>query len=835
MDDVPVGGGAMVGGGTQRGRGGEAFTVSFGGGPPEKKKGGGSRPNTPRQFLKRGEGQTAAAAAPSPREADSDKATSPSAGQPSKRTELRSAIQGFRKQNRLDKFSDAMVAVPAKPPPPPTAPSNPPSSARDYPSRVDDPPSASSAAGRGRGNHPPAPNGRTGTHDYSHEPEYLQEVDGRGGGGGGGHHSNPHNPPIDYESDDFEDDMRYTNTTARPTRGGAPARGPRDAPGRSAGNATSTSVDFNKYDDIDPAQTLHPRTKPPMNGGYGSAGRDIVDGRPMRRHRHDDDFSDDLGSREGAESDDDRDFRRGGYEGGRPRRSPRRERERDRTWEEAPQRPPSRGDGPLSHRERAREEQYGRMWEQKLQELDAVVSMYSRQADHLRKKEMSYERSREQADRKAQQELEERTADELKRLRKERQHLQDRCRALTAAQPQARKDREELEQLQDELALLKDEYGQKEHRYRTTIDRLQKQLKDAKGRNSQLAQSLKQAQMDKLQQEQRVQNAANQLSNAARQNRYVDDYGSDDGEDQYDEEEEREWDREREQHEREALEEEAQREREREERQRETEKREREVRAQRERDAAAAAAEEERERDRERERERERQRKRDLEREQKERQEREREAAAHRERELAAAAAAEDRKRQDEEDEAMRLQAERSQQPSAVPQQQLRFPTAAAAATAARRGHPAVTAADEEPEPEENIPGDTIVDLKEYADGKLERHYQSKKREVSYTNGTKKILLPTGHVILRFNNGDVRKTYPSGKVMYYYFQEKTRHTTHRDGVQIFDFEASQQVERHFPDGMKEISFPDGTFKYIYPDGEEESIFPDGTMQKGKAS
>ena len=29
------------------------------------------------------------------------------------------------------------------------------------------------------------------------------------------------------------------------------------------------------------------------------------------------------------------------------------------------------------------------------------------------------------------------------------------------------------------------------------------------------------------------------------------------------------------------------------------------------------------------------------------------------------------------------------------------------------------------------------------------------------------------------------------------------------------------MERHFPDGMKEITFPDGTLKYIYPDGEEE--------------
>ena len=93
-----------------------------------------------------------------------------------------------------------------------------------------------------------------------------------------------------------------------------------------------------------------------------------------------------------------------------------------------------------------------------------------------------------------------------------------------------------------------------------------------------------------------------------------------------------------------------------------------------------------------------------------------------------------------------------------------------------------------------------------------------------------------------------QQTYPSGKVVYYYCQAQTRHTTYPDGIQTFEFESSQvqhtavltltlkltkknsrkqffkitqQVERHFPDGMKEIAFPDGTMKYIYPDGAEE--------------
>ena len=49
-------------------------------------------------------------------------------------------------------------------------------------------------------------------------------------------------------------------------------------------------------------------------------------------------------------------------------------------------------------------------------------------------------------------------------------------------------------------------------------------------------------------------------------------------------------------------------------------------------------------------------------------------------------------------------------------------------------------------------------------------------------------------------------------------------------LQVFKFQ-NNQIEKHFPDGTKEISFPDGTVKCLFADGEEESIFPDGTIQK----
>lgn len=43
--------------------------------------------------------------------------------------------------------------------------------------------------------------------------------------------------------------------------------------------------------------------------------------------------------------------------------------------------------------------------------------------------------------------------------------------------------------------------------------------------------------------------------------------------------------------------------------------------------------------------------------------------------------------------------------------------------------------------------------------------------------------------------------------------------------------ASNQVEKHYPDGRKEVTFSDGTIKYLHPNGVEECYFEDGTIQK----
>ena len=48
---------------------------------------------------------------------------------------------------------------------------------------------------------------------------------------------------------------------------------------------------------------------------------------------------------------------------------------------------------------------------------------------------------------------------------------------------------------------------------------------------------------------------------------------------------------------------------------------------------------------------------------------------------------------------------------------------------------------------------------------------------------------------------------------------------------FFSLEFSKQIEKHYPDGTKEITFPDQTIKYLYPNGAEECVFSDGTIQK----
>uniref|UniRef100_A0A0C3TSQ0 Centromere protein J C-terminal domain-containing protein n=1 Tax=Guillardia theta (strain CCMP2712) TaxID=905079 RepID=A0A0C3TSQ0_GUITC len=85
-------------------------------------------------------------------------------------------------------------------------------------------------------------------------------------------------------------------------------------------------------------------------------------------------------------------------------------------------------------------------------------------------------------------------------------------------------------------------------------------------------------------------------------------------------------------------------------------------------------------------------------------------------------------------------------------------------------------------------------------------------------------------MLVHFSNRDVKRNLKDGRVIYFYAETSTTHTTFPDGIEVFEF-SNNQKEKHYPDGRKEILFPDGTLKYIKSNKEEESIFPDGTKQR----
>ncbi|XP_077996456.1 centrosomal P4.1-associated protein-like [Glandiceps talaboti] len=116
-----------------------------------------------------------------------------------------------------------------------------------------------------------------------------------------------------------------------------------------------------------------------------------------------------------------------------------------------------------------------------------------------------------------------------------------------------------------------------------------------------------------------------------------------------------------------------------------------------------------------------------------------------------------------------------------------------------------------------------------HPDGKVECIYNSGRRVITFTNGTRKEISPDGQtIIVSFFNGDIKQIMPDQRVIYYYAEAKTTHTTYPDGLEVLQF-PNNQIEKHYPDGTKEITFPDHTIKYLFPNGCEESIFPDGTV------
>ena len=115
-------------------------------------------------------------------------------------------------------------------------------------------------------------------------------------------------------------------------------------------------------------------------------------------------------------------------------------------------------------------------------------------------------------------------------------------------------------------------------------------------------------------------------------------------------------------------------------------------------------------------------------------------------------------------------------------------------------------------------------------EGKQINLYTNNKREVIFPSGVRKEIYNDGYQIVYFTNGDLKQIFPDSKSVYYFNEAKTVQTTFPDGLQVFKFN-NGQIEKHYPDGTKQISFPDGSLRYILNDGFEETHYADGTIQK----
>uniref|UniRef100_Q62183 Tcp-10 n=1 Tax=Mus musculus TaxID=10090 RepID=Q62183_MOUSE len=117
---------------------------------------------------------------------------------------------------------------------------------------------------------------------------------------------------------------------------------------------------------------------------------------------------------------------------------------------------------------------------------------------------------------------------------------------------------------------------------------------------------------------------------------------------------------------------------------------------------------------------------------------------------------------------------------------------------------------------------------KRHPNGKVERMLSDGRTIITFPNGTRKeISADKKTTLIRFFNGDMKKIKSDQKVIYYYADTQTMHTTYPDGVEVVQF-PNKWTEKFYPDGSKETVFPDGTVKQL-KDGCEETVFPDGTF------
>ena len=222
------------------------------------------------------------------------------------------------------------------------------------------------------------------------------------------------------------------------------------------------------------------------------------------------------------------------------------------------------------------------------------------------------------------------------------------------------------------------------------------------------------------------------------------------------------------------------------------EKREKEAREKREKEARQREIRERERRERE-QREQEKREAEQHEREVREKREKETREREHRDRERREKALREKREREQQEEELREeaaREAEQREKENLIAQQK-----AASLSSSVKKSSPPTTVnnlIDDDSEPIDDNPNDVLVDERRNYDGKIERYYTSRKREVIYSNGTTKVVYPSGHIVLEFNNGDVRKV--CGIIVFIEGYSEKKKKTHRL-IQVVEWFISTPMQK----------------------------------------
>ena len=107
----------------------------------------------------------------------------------------------------------------------------------------------------------------------------------------------------------------------------------------------------------------------------------------------------------------------------------------------------------------------------------------------------------------------------------------------------------------------------------------------------------------------------------------------------------------------------------------------------------------------------------------------------------------------------------------------------------------------------------TLIKSTITSEGKTINTYTNNKKEIIYQSGIRKEIYNNTYQVIYFINGDIKQIFPNGVIVYYFNEEQTIQTIFKNGLQVFKYQ-NGQIEKHYPDGTKYIMFTDNTTRYV---------------------